>query len=499
MNIENTKAQMRKGILEFCILSILKEDDRYTSEILDELKEARLLVVEGTVYPLLTRLKNDDLLTYRWEESTSGPPRKYYKLTEKGMQFLKELAVTWEDLSNAVNRITKKTIMNKTISINIGGQFFHIEEDAFTQLDHYINAIKLSIAEEGRDEIIDDIENRIAELFQQRITQPHGVIRKAEVEEIISIMGQPEDYIIDDNANTNAYSTANETNSQESKRVRKLYRDPDSKILGGVCSGIGHYFNIDPVWMRILFIVLVFFYGVSFLIYPILCIIIPKAVTPSQILEMKGIPVNINNIEKEVRDSLGKYVDGSKRIVSSGTTFIKKFIGITLVIFGTGGMFSSGIIAFIGIFENNHFVDIDRLNQYIDLPISMYTLALVFFLTCAIPFFIILLAGIKLLYSKMKHTRWIIGILGSIWLISCLFLGYVILKVGINKDRIENAIDNLTHTEITHKTDLQLTPQDTLVINFQSDSRLYSNDSLSYVAYKKSNNIEIEFAQSTLG
>lgn len=108
MNIENTKAQMRKGILEFCILSILKKDDRYTSEILDELKEARLLVVEGTVYPLLTRLKNDDLLTYRWEESTSGPPRKYYKLTEKGMQFLKELAVTWEDLSNAVNRITKK-------------------------------------------------------------------------------------------------------------------------------------------------------------------------------------------------------------------------------------------------------------------------------------------------------------------------------------------------------------------------------------------------------
>lgn len=389
--------------------------------------------------------------------------------------------------------------MNKTISINIGGQFFHIEEDAFTQLDHYINAIKLSIAEEGRDEIIDDIENRIAELFQQRITQPNGVIRKAEVEEIISIMGQPEDYIIDDNANTNAYSTSNETNSQDNKRVRKLYRDPDSKILGGVCSGIGHYFNIDPVWMRILFIVLVFFYGVSFLIYPILWIIIPKAVTPSQILEMKGIPVNINNIEKEVRESLGKYVDGSKRIVSSGTTFIKKFIGITLVIFGIGGIFSSGIIPLIGIFENNHFVDIDRLNQYIDLPISMYTLALVFFLTCAIPFFIILLAGIKLLYSKMKHTRWIIGILGSIWLISCLFLGYVILKVGINKDRIENAIDNLTHTEITHKTDLQLTPQDTLVINFQSDSRLYSNDSLSYEAYKKSNNIEIEFAQSTLG
>lgn len=107
MNIENTKAQMRKGILEFCILSLLKEQDCYTSEILEMLKEAKLLVVEGTVYPLLNRLKNDELLSYRWEESTSGPPRKYYKLTEKGAFFLTELAKTWLELSNAVSQITK--------------------------------------------------------------------------------------------------------------------------------------------------------------------------------------------------------------------------------------------------------------------------------------------------------------------------------------------------------------------------------------------------------
>ena len=107
MNIENTKAQMRKGILEFCILSVLKDKDCYTSEILEILKEAKLLVVEGTVYPLLTRLKNDELLSYRWEESTSGPPRKYYRLTEQGNEFLKELAGTWIELSDAVNIITK--------------------------------------------------------------------------------------------------------------------------------------------------------------------------------------------------------------------------------------------------------------------------------------------------------------------------------------------------------------------------------------------------------
>lgn len=106
MNIENTKAQMRKGVLEFCILSVLKEKDAYTSEILDTLKNAKLLVVEGTVYPLLTRLKNDGLLSYRWEESTSGPPRKYYGLTDEGKEFLKELSITWTELSDAVNIIT---------------------------------------------------------------------------------------------------------------------------------------------------------------------------------------------------------------------------------------------------------------------------------------------------------------------------------------------------------------------------------------------------------
>jgi len=107
MKVENTKQQMRKGILEFCILSVLKDRDLYASEILISLKEARLLVVEGTLYPLLTRLKNADLLQYRWEESSSGPPRKYYTLTEKGTQFLEELKSTWEELQHSINKVTQ--------------------------------------------------------------------------------------------------------------------------------------------------------------------------------------------------------------------------------------------------------------------------------------------------------------------------------------------------------------------------------------------------------
>ncbi len=107
MKIENTKAQMRKGVLEYCILSIIKDNDAYTSDILAQLKEAKMLVVEGTVYPLLTRLKNTGLLNYRWEESTSGPPRKYYQLTEKGELFLEELKASWEELNNAVLQLTQ--------------------------------------------------------------------------------------------------------------------------------------------------------------------------------------------------------------------------------------------------------------------------------------------------------------------------------------------------------------------------------------------------------
>lgn len=107
MKVENTKAQMRKGVLEYCILSMLAQDELYP-DIIGRLKEAKLIVVEGTLYPLLTRLKDAGLLTYRWEESRSGPPRKYYKLTPVGQKFLTELDQTWEELSQAVKKTTRR-------------------------------------------------------------------------------------------------------------------------------------------------------------------------------------------------------------------------------------------------------------------------------------------------------------------------------------------------------------------------------------------------------
>lgn len=107
-NLENTQAQMRKGVLEFCILSIISQGEIYPSDIIVKMKEAKLIVVEGTLYPLLTRLKNAGLLAYNWVESNAGPPRKYYKLTPLGEEFLKELRVTWAELVAAVNQTAKQ-------------------------------------------------------------------------------------------------------------------------------------------------------------------------------------------------------------------------------------------------------------------------------------------------------------------------------------------------------------------------------------------------------
>ena len=105
MGAENVKAQMRKGILEYCILCVLSDSDAYASDIINRLKEARMIVVEGTLYPLLTRQKNAGLLAYRWEESTQGPPRKYYSITEEGSSFLSELDISWQELIDSVNKL----------------------------------------------------------------------------------------------------------------------------------------------------------------------------------------------------------------------------------------------------------------------------------------------------------------------------------------------------------------------------------------------------------
>ena len=133
--------------------------------------------------------------------------------------------------------------MNKTISINLGGFFFHIDEDAYQKLSRYFDAVKRSLSPDGRDEIMKDIESRIAELFQERIQNEKQVIGLVEIDAVIGIMGQPEDYKIDEDATKSSnFSSTKKTYT----RAKRLYRDKDKSLLGGVAAGFGHYLNIDP-------------------------------------------------------------------------------------------------------------------------------------------------------------------------------------------------------------------------------------------------------------
>lgn len=195
--------------------------------------------------------------------------------------------------------------MNKTVSVNISGYIFNIEEAAFDKLNRYLNTIRGYFSESaGAEEIIEDIEARIAELFQQRITDNYQVIKLKDVDEIIAIMGEPEAYIDEGMEDEDEEEKTSIPRSERKIRnkYRKIYRDPDDSVIGGVCSGIGHYFGMDPIWIRLLFILLVLGGGSGVLIYIILWIIIPQAKTAAEKLEMRGDPVTAENIGRKVSE-----------------------------------------------------------------------------------------------------------------------------------------------------------------------------------------------------
>ena len=155
--------------------------------------------------------------------------------------------------------------MNKTVNINLAGIFFHIDEDAYLKLQRYLEAIKRSFTDsQGRSEIIADIEARISELFSERVQNDKQVIRIKEVDEVISIMGQPEDYLVDDEIFEDEPQPSYRKKSEPS---RKLFRDTDNSYIGGVSSGLAHYFGIDAIWIRLAWILLVFGAGTGILLY----------------------------------------------------------------------------------------------------------------------------------------------------------------------------------------------------------------------------------------
>jgi phage shock protein PspC (stress-responsive transcriptional regulator) len=378
--------------------------------------------------------------------------------------------------------------MNKTTSINLGGYFFHIDEDAFRKLSNYFEAVRKSLSPDGREEIINDIESRISELFTEKLGTTKQVIGLKEVDDIITIMGQPEDYKIDEETSENIF----EANYASSGSTKKLYRDKENSFLGGVLSGLGHYFGVDPLWLRIIMVILFFGFGTGLVLYIILWVLIPEAVTTSQKLEMKGEPINITNIEKKVKAGFNEISDkitnidqdkiasnaksGAERIgktiseiVTSIFNVISKIIGGFIVLF-TSMTLISVIIGGIAMIFFSSMPD-NFLYNHIHTPFSFETpiwiQGILLIIVVGIPLFFLLILGLKLLSTRMKSIGNSINYsLLAIWIIGLASLLFLIIK---------EISQNAYSAKDIDKVAINIKPTDTLTIKFISNN-LYSKD-----------------------
>jgi phage shock protein PspC (stress-responsive transcriptional regulator) len=219
--------------------------------------------------------------------------------------------------------------MKKVVTINIAGRSFYIDEDAFARLDQYLkNLENWSREKDGGQEILNDIEARIRELFEERINPVTGVITIELVDKIIATMGEPQDFSEEEPKSKSRTSSESESTFTTGFTRRRLYRDIEDKVFGGVCSGIAAYFGIDRVAIRVLFALLAFLsFGTVLLIYLILWIAIPPALTTTQRLEMRGDDVNVSNIEKNIKN---EYNDVKRRFQQStaykrGEDYLNRF------------------------------------------------------------------------------------------------------------------------------------------------------------------------------
>lgn len=336
--------------------------------------------------------------------------------------------------------------MKKTVNINLAGIHFHIDEDAFQKLSSYFDSIRNSLKNtEGSEEILNDIEARIAELFSEKIDSNKQVVTLNEVDEIISIMGQPEDYTMND-----GFEEQSADSAASGTTTKKLFRDIDNKYIGGVSSGLGHYLGIDAIWIRLIWILLVLAgMGSPVLVYIILWILVPAAITTSDKLKMTGDPINISNIEKKFKEGFdtvtntvknadyakygdkfksgtGKFFDGLAKVFKVLFSVLVKFTGIVLILLATALLISliTGLF-FIG---NIYFMDQIKISHYFvyndQYPYWLFVTLL--FAAVGIPLFALFVGGLRLLISHLKPVSTTVKILLFIlWIASIVGLTFI--------------------------------------------------------------------------
>jgi phage shock protein PspC (stress-responsive transcriptional regulator) len=339
--------------------------------------------------------------------------------------------------------------MKKAIKINISGLIFHIDEDAYEKLNAYIKSVELYFLDKaGGKEIIDDIEARIAELFQARTDNQKQVITTGHVDEIVGIMGDPSVFV---EAAEEDPEEPNIAPGSEKRRSapgpKRLYRDPDNAVFGGVCGGLGAYFGMDPVWFRILFVILLIAgYGVWGLVYIVLWIAVPKAITISQRLEMKGARVTVSNIQKSAREEFDgvkasfrnlEKTEGYKQ-ASSAVEEIFQVLGrvlaailkVVVILIGVVLIFAGvvSLMAFLGVFVFSSpllpqwlNVEIFPLNRFfaafID-PTNLTVMLVALFIAVIIPLISIIYGGIKLAFQVNSRDRGLGMTALVIWIVS---------------------------------------------------------------------------------
>jgi len=376
--------------------------------------------------------------------------------------------------------------MNKTVNINLGGIVFHIDEEAYLKLSNYLDAIKRSLANtSGQDEIIKDIELRIAELISAKHSSEKQVIVMSELDQVIAVMGQPEDYRIEGDINDADQPKTENGNSSAKTKSKKLYRDKDDAMIGGVLSGLGYYFGIERVYLRLILLVSLLLFGFGFLTYIILWIVIPEAKTTSEKLEMKGEPVNISSIEKKVReefnnvsekiknkdyDSLGNQLKSNankvgltlSEVIHTIIKLIGKIAGIILVVLSilflvalTLASFALGSTTFVE-FPWTNYLLAGNLAEY-----PTWIFGLLTWFALGIPAFFVTLLGFKLITPRSNS----IGNPAKYTLITLCILAFIALSyVGV-----EQVSEFKMAGKSIQKDALPITVLDTIQISFQHD------------------------------
>jgi phage shock protein PspC (stress-responsive transcriptional regulator) len=343
--------------------------------------------------------------------------------------------------------------MKKVVQTNIGGRHFFMDEDAYQVMNEYLDSLKAHFEKEKEvaNEIIGDIEHRMAELLESRITDSKKVISLEDVLETIKILGKIEDFEFMDSTGQYKEEKAEdeEEPSYSRKENRRLYRDPDNSYIAGIGGGIGAYFNIDPLWPRLVLFALIFANGFGIILYLILWVVIPKATSTAQKLQMKGEPVTVRNIEKSISDeyqkvkkNIHKIRDSEKfhrtqdvfyEILHGIGLFIKAIlkiivyvIGIALIVAGVALVAGLGIAFFtkLDVFGNIEWprFDLSELsNIFID-PVHFNLMTLCLAILILVPLIALIYGGIKLVFNIRTRNRFLRAIGLTAWILALICL-----------------------------------------------------------------------------